>query len=195
MKEYYERRAPEYDATTYELFRAGEEVDDLQALERLVAEIPPGRILDIACGTGWLTRLLRGDVVGVDQSEGMLAIARGRLPEARFVRAEVPPLPFEDGAFDTALAAHILSHLEGETERRDFVSEALRVASRLVVVEQAWRPGLEEETWEQRELSDGSQFRVFKRYYTAERLAAELGGSIALDTPSFVAVSVDRSLV
>jgi ubiquinone/menaquinone biosynthesis C-methylase UbiE len=192
MKEYYERRAPEYDATTYELFRAGAEAPDLEALERLVRTLPRGRMLDIACGTGWLTRLLSGDVVGVDQSEAMLAIARRGVPAARFVRAEIPPLPFEDDSFDIALAAHIYSHFEAEGVRREFVHEALRVAPRLLVVEQAWRPGLDEETWEERSLADGSRHHVFKRYYTAERLAAELHGSVELDTASFVAASVGR---
>jgi ubiquinone/menaquinone biosynthesis C-methylase UbiE len=192
MKEYYDRRAREYDATTYELFRDGPEAADLQALERLVEGLPGGRMLDIACGTGWLTRLLRGHVVGVDQSEAMLAIARKRAPAARFVQAEIPPLPFPDDSFDLALAAHIYSHLEGETERREFVREALRVASRLIVVEQAWHPGVDEEAWEERLLRDGSRHRVFKRYYTAERLAAELHGSVELETASFVAASVGR---
>jgi ubiquinone/menaquinone biosynthesis C-methylase UbiE len=192
MKEYYDRRAPEYDATTYELFRASGEAPDLDALEWLVQSLPGRRILDIACGTGWLTRLLRGDVVGVDQSEAMLAIARRRMPAAHFVRVDVPPLPFSADSFDLAFAAHIYSHIEAESKRRDFVDEALRVASRLVLVEQAWRPGLEEETWEERLLGDGSRHRVFKRYYTAERLAAEHGGVVELDTASFVAASVTR---
>jgi ubiquinone/menaquinone biosynthesis C-methylase UbiE len=192
MKEYYDRRAPEYDATTYELFRDGPEAADLDALGRLVEALPAGRMLDIACGTGWLTRLLPGDVVGVDQSGAMLAIARKRVPAARFVRAEIPPLPFADDSFDVALAAHIYSHLEAEALRREFVAEALRVASRLLVVEQAWRPGLDEETWEERTLADGSRHRVFKRYYTAARLAGELRGSVELDTASFVAIGVGR---
>jgi SAM-dependent methyltransferase len=192
MKEYYERRAPEYDATSYELMRASDDASDLDRLEAFVADIPPGRTLDIACGTGWFTRLLRGEVVGVDQSEAMLRIASERVPKARFVRATVPPLPFDDDSFDVALAAHIYCHLEKEDERREFVSEALRVAPRLIVIEEAWRPGLAEETWEERTLRDGSRYRIFKRYYTAERLAAELGGSSALSTASFVSASVDR---
>jgi ubiquinone/menaquinone biosynthesis C-methylase UbiE len=192
MKEYYDRRAPEYDATSYELTRTGNDARDLDRLEAFVAAIPPGRTLDIACGTGWLTRLLRGEVVGVDQSEAMLRIARERVREARFVRATVPLLPFDDDSFDVALAAHIYCHLENEDVRRELVSEALRVAPRLVVIEQAWRPGLAEETREERTLRDGSRYRIFKRYFTAERLAAELGGSIALSTASFVAASVER---
>jgi ubiquinone/menaquinone biosynthesis C-methylase UbiE len=192
MKEYYERRAPEYDATSYELMRESEDAADLERLEAFGAAIPSGRILDIACGTGWLTRLLRGEVVGVDQSESMLRIAAERVPDARFVQTSVPPLPFEDGSFDLAFAAHIYCHLEADDVRQEFVAEALRVAPRLVVIAQAWQSGLPEETWEERALGDGSVHRVFKRYFTPERLAAELGGAVELDTPSFVAVSVAR---
>ncbi len=193
MREYYDRRAPEYDATSYELAREGAAAADLDRLKGFLADLPPGRILDIACGTGWLTRSLRGHVVGLDQSEAMLRIARKRVPAARFVRATVPPLPFEDDSFDLAIAAHIYCHFEHEDVRRDFVAEALRVAPRLIVIAQTWRPGLEEETWEERTLRDGSRYRVFKRYFTAERLAAELGGQVSLETASFVAVSVSRS--
>jgi SAM-dependent methyltransferase len=194
MKEYYDQRAPEYDATSYELMRAGADAPDLQRLEAFLAGLPSGRILDIACVTGWLTRLLRGDVVGVDQSDAMLRIARERVRDARFIRASVPPLPFEDDSFDLAVAAHIYCHLEHEAVRRRFVAEALRVAPQLIVIAQAWRPGLEEETWEERTLRDGSHHRVFKRYFTADRLAAELGGSIALESASFVVVRSGRGL-
>jgi len=56
MKEYYARRAAEYDATSWEAF------DDAQreAVERFVASLPPGHIVDIGCGSGYLTRFLRG---------------------------------------------------------------------------------------------------------------------------------------
>jgi SAM-dependent methyltransferase len=64
MKEYYARRAAEYDATSWEAFDETER----ETVERFVASLPTGRILDIGCGTGFLTRHLRGSVVGVDQS-------------------------------------------------------------------------------------------------------------------------------
>jgi SAM-dependent methyltransferase len=192
VKEYYDRRAPEYDATSYELWQEGEAATDLTRLEDFVANLPPGRVLDIACGTGWLTRRLHGEVVGVDQSEAMLAIAADRVPEGQFIRATVPPLPFPDDSFDRALAAHLYCHIEEEDVRRALVSEALRVAPELTVIAQAWRPGLPEETWEERSLADGSSHRVFKRYFTPERLALELGGSAAHETPSFIAVTVVR---
>ena len=193
MKHYYERRADEYDATTYELAREDPAAGrDLAELERLLAGLEPGRVLDIGCGTGWLTQFLRGSVVALDQSEAMLRLARERVPDAQFVLADVPPLPFSADSFDRALAGHVYSHIELERDRRTFVDEALRVAAELVLVEQTWQSDLPHEGWEKRRLRDDSEHRVFKRYFTAEELAAELGGEVLLATPTFVGVAVGR---
>jgi SAM-dependent methyltransferase len=189
LEGYYEARAPEYDATSYELARTDPAAAaGLRALERFVAELPSGRVLDVGCGTGWLTRLLEGRVVGIDPSESMLRLARERVPDAVLVRAAAPPLPFLERSFDLVFTSDVYGHIKSEAVRRSFVGEALRVADELVVVEQAWRPGLEHEMWEVRPLRDGTVHRVFKRYFRAAALAAELGGEIALDTPAFVAV-------
>ena len=190
MKTYYDRRAAEYDETTYEALDAAQR-HDLRQLEEALARFEPPRVLDVACGTGYLTRLFSGDVTGVDQSEAMLSRARKRLPGATFVRADVPPLPFPDRSFDLALIAHFYGHLETPAERTLLIDEALRVAGALVVVEQAWQPGLPSETWQERELQDGSRHRVFKRYFTAEGLAAEIGADVLVDTPTFLAVKRD----
>lgn len=72
--------------------------------------------------------------------------------------------------------------------RAEFVAEALRVARSLVVLEQAWRPGRERESWEPRRLLDGSEHRVFKRYFTGDELARELDGVVVLASAGFLAV-------
>jgi hypothetical protein len=64
----------------------------------------------------------------------------------------------------------------------------LRVARALIVLEQSWLPGREREAWEPRRLLDGSEYRVFKRYLTAEELARELEGVVVLSSAEFVAV-------
>jgi SAM-dependent methyltransferase len=193
LTSYYEARAPEYDETTYELARADPAAArDLSTLEQFVAELPAVSVLDVGCGTGWLTQHLRGVVVALDASEAMLRLASARVPDATFVRATVPPLPFPSGSFERVFASHVYSHLDTEAERRGFVTEALRVGHELVVVEQAWRPGLPREAWEERVLRGGEAHRVFKRYLAAPALADELGGSVALDTPTFLAVRTSQ---
>jgi len=192
LKDYYEQRAQEYDSTTYELLEEdAARRPDLAQLERLISEQACEAPLDIACGTGWLTHLFRGRVTGVDQSEAMLKIAAARSPAASFVQAAVPPLPFKDDEFDLCLTSHFYGHLH-RTEREDLVREALRVGRALLVVEQAWKPGLPTALHEPRRLQDGSVHYVFKRYLTAPGLADELSGEVVLETPSFIAVLVQR---
>jgi hypothetical protein len=64
----------------------------------------------------------------------------------------------------------------------------LRVAPALVVLEQSWRPGREREAWELRRLLDGSEYRVFKCYFTADELARELDGVVVLASAELDAV-------
>jgi ubiquinone/menaquinone biosynthesis C-methylase UbiE len=157
-----------------------------------ITALPVARVLDVACGTGYLTRHLRGTVVALDQSPSMLELARRQAPRAKFVQADVPPLPFEDDAFDRVIASNFYSHLDSLALRRTFLAEAFRVAPEVVVVEQAWRPGLPEDGWEARTLMDGSHFELFKRYYTAAALRDELGGAVLLETPTFIVVRAER---
>jgi len=189
---YYERRAAEYD-DWYEgtgLFasrsRPGwhEEVDDLVALVR---SLPAGRTLDVACGTGFLTRHLAGYVVALDQSRGMVAIAQHRLPDGLALVGDSLALPFADGAFDRLFTGHFYGHLPS-AERDRFLAEAARVARELVVVDTAFREGVAAEGYEQRRLNDGSTHRVFKRYLVATELAAELAGEVLYAGRWFVAV-------
>jgi len=184
VQEYYARRAGEYDATAWDAFDRSER----EAVERFVSSLSPGQVVDIGCGTGYLTRLLRGRVVGLDQSAEMLELARVRVPSAEFVRADGPPLPFPDLAFDLAFSSNLYSHFGTAAARAEFVAEALRVARTLVVLEQAWRPGRERESWEPRRLLDGSEHLVFKRYFTRDELACELHGVVVLASAEFLAV-------
>ena len=160
----------------------------MAALREVVAALPPARTLDVACGTGYLTRHLRGEVTGLDASESMIAIARERVPEARFVVGDGLSLPFADGGFDRVFTGHFYDHLQpGERER--FLAEARRVATELVVVDSALREGAEPEGWQVRMLNDGSRHEVYKRYFTGDGLARELGGGVVLhDGPWFVVV-------
>ena len=193
MKEYYDRRAPEYDdwylgtGMYADRHRPGWE-EELWEVERVVAKLPPTRTLDVACGTGFLTRFLRGEVVGLDQSERMLEIAAWRVPGGRFVAGGALSLPFEDASFGRLLTGHFYGHLDpGERER--FLAEARRVAREIVVIDSALRDGVEPEETQERVLSDGSRHEVYKRYFDPEVLAEELGGGRTLFSGTwFVAV-------
>jgi len=195
VKAYYDRRAPEYDdwwlgtGLHADRDRPGWE-EEVEALLGALAALPPARTLDVACGTGFLTRHLPGEVVGLDQSGSMLEIARARVPDAVFVRGDAIELPFPDKAFERVFTGHFYGHLE-EAERQRFLAEARRVASELVVVDSALREEVEPVEVQERVLKDGSRWEVYKRYFTAEGLARELGGGRVVHAGRwFVAVRV-----
>ena len=58
------------------------------------------------------------------------------------------------------------------------------------MVDSARRPGVDPEQLQDRVLNDGSRHRVYKRYFTGDDLAAELGGDVLLDGAWFVAAKV-----
>lgn len=78
-----------------------------------IANLQPGqRVLDVACGTGVVTRLAAervgasGAVTGLDVNPGMLAVARSQPPFGKTIEwceASAESIPFPDGTFDVVL--------------------------------------------------------------------------------------------
>jgi demethylmenaquinone methyltransferase/2-methoxy-6-polyprenyl-1,4-benzoquinol methylase len=193
VKAYYEARAREYDDWVYgtglfaERDRSGWH-EERDAMEQAVAAMSPARTLDIACGTGWLTQHLRGEIVGLDASPSMLEVAAERIPEAEFVVGDALDLPFEDGSFERITTGHFYGHLE-DADRVRFLAEVRRVAGELVVIDSALHDGVESVEWQERVLNDGSRWEVYKRYFVASDLAEELGGGeVLFDGNWFVVV-------
>src|SRR5688572_11194138 len=65
-----------------------------------------GRVLDIACGTGYGSELIatRASVVGIDNERRAIDRARARVPNGLFKLADVPPIPEADSSFDAIVA-------------------------------------------------------------------------------------------
>jgi ubiquinone/menaquinone biosynthesis C-methylase UbiE len=197
MRSYYDQRAPEYDdwwngtGKFVSRVRPGWEAE-VAELVGVLAGLEPAHVLDVACGTGFLTRHLRGEIVALDQSARMLEVAGARMPHARMVQGDAVPLPFADGEFDRLVTGHFYGHLLPK-EREAFVAEARRVAREVVVVDSAFAAGAPEagadaEEWQERVLNDGSSHEVYKRYFDGAGLAGELGGGEVLHDGSWFVV-------
>jgi ubiquinone/menaquinone biosynthesis C-methylase UbiE len=197
MKQYYDHRAPEYDDWYLAIGRFAQRErpgweEDLRSLEQTLAALPPARTLDVACGTGFLTRHLHGEITGLDQSERMLAIAGERVPDGKFVAGDALSLPFADDAFERLITAHFYGHLE-DPDRARFLAEARRVASELVVVDAALQHDHPPEEVQERVLNDGSRYEVYKRFFDPDSLVDELGGGTVVHANRwFVVVSSPR---
>jgi ubiquinone/menaquinone biosynthesis C-methylase UbiE len=184
MKAYYHARAREYDDWWLQrgLYERGTnpswEIERDEAFAA-VAGLPAKRTLDVACGTGFVTRLLGDDVVGLDQSDEMLAVASEQAPNAAYTLGDALELPFADEAFERVFTSHFYGHLE-EDDRERFLGEARRVAPELVVFDAALHDDEPRFEWQERVLQDGSRWEVYKRFFTGAGLLDELGGGEVL---------------
>jgi ubiquinone/menaquinone biosynthesis C-methylase UbiE len=182
MAAYYERRAPEYDDWYLGLgsFRERERpgwTEELSDVVQTLRSLAPARTVDVACGTGFISRHLPGHLVGLDRSQAMLEAAGSRVSVR--VRADGTSLPFRDDGVDRIFTGHFYGHLR-DPERTRFLREARRVARDLVVLDAVRREGVPAEEMQTRILSDGSTHQVYKRFFTARSLLDELGGGRTL---------------
>jgi ubiquinone/menaquinone biosynthesis C-methylase UbiE len=172
QKRYYDLRAGEYDETSWELLSATQG-PEVARVVGVLASLSPARTLDVACGTGFLSQHLPGEITLLDASQDMLAQASTRVPAAAVVHADALPLLFEDQAFERVFSSHFYDHLR-PAERSRFLAESSRVAGELVLVQEV-RDTEHFEGLQRRALRDGSSHEVYKVLFTPESLFAELG--------------------
>ena len=102
----------------------------------LIEELGPTEVLDVGSGSagvaGWLRPAWR--VTAVDRSFDQAVAPPAPYREgARLVPGDARKLPFEDGAFDVAVALDVLEHIP-PADRDRVIAELVRVARRRVIV-------------------------------------------------------------
>jgi len=115
---------PSPDRDSQYLYRAIEDT-----MLDLATEVPGGRVLDMACGTGKNAMRIaeRGCYsVGAEASMEMIGVGRWVHPasSARMVRSIAEEIPFASGAFDRVICQGSLDHF---ADAHAFMREAARV--------------------------------------------------------------------
>ncbi len=95
--------------------------------------------LDVACGTGALTRAVvervgpKGSVVGLDPNPEMLAVARRQVPDAQWREGRAESLPFPGDSFDAVVSQFGFMFFEDQPKALREMMRVLRPGGRLAV--------------------------------------------------------------
>ena len=93
-----------------------------------------GRVLDVGCGGGFVSRELTSagfDVVGVDISHAAVTAA-GEVGAGMVVAGEGEHLPFGDGQFDAVVCTEVLEHVRTPAQVLSEIGRVLRVGGALL---------------------------------------------------------------
>jgi SAM-dependent methyltransferase len=193
LAEYYRERAAEYDA----VYAKPERQQDLARLHGLLSPLVAGqRVLEIAAGTGYWTRVLSGSAAAItatDLNAETLELARAREyggATVAFRLADAYALDQVPGEFGTAFVGFFWSHvLRGDLPR--FVA-GLRArmgpGARLIVLDNRYVPGSSHpisrsteagDTYQRRSLNDGRSFEILKNFPDRAQFTTDVAGAAA----------------
>ncbi len=121
-----------------------------RALVDAIDACPTDRVLDVATGTGMVAQALRDrygcTVVGLDQSPGMLRLARARYGVFEdVVEGRAEQLPFGDAAFDHLSFTYLLRYVDDPAATMRELARVVKPGGRIAMVEFGvprgpWRP-------------------------------------------------------
>ncbi len=106
------------------------------------------QVLDIGCGMGLLTRELAlavgptGSVLGIDNSQPMLALAERRcadLPYIELKNESADAIPQADSSFDAIACTQLLLYLPNVAQTIQEMHRLLKPGGRIAIVETDWR--------------------------------------------------------
>jgi demethylmenaquinone methyltransferase/2-methoxy-6-polyprenyl-1,4-benzoquinol methylase len=188
LVDYYRRRAGEYEA----IYAKPERQADLAFLEKEIPRRLRGaRVLEVACGTGyWTERVARSaaKIVATDAAEEPMRIARSKsYPDdvVRFELADAYALEPRLGRFDAGLAVFWWSHVPRPraAEFLDSLHRCLEPGARVLFMDNVYAEGsstpvsevdAQGNTYQMRQLADGSRVRVLKNFPSEDELRERL---------------------
>jgi arsenite methyltransferase len=125
-------------------YMAPDIIDQRRATRAILALQPGERVLDIGSGPGFLAEEMaaevgpEGRVCGVDPSESMLAIARGRATGVEYAAGDAVALPYADEAFDAVIATQVYEYVPDMPAALAEARRVLRLGGRLLILDTDW---------------------------------------------------------
>lgn len=144
IRDYWSRRSETFDLDFGHAIAPGAEAAAWAAPMRAWLGPAPRRVLELACGTGEVTRLVHDlghDVTALDFSEAMLAKVRAKhagKPRLRFPHADAQRTMEPDESYDAVVCWHLVCTLTDPAAAFTDWLRVLRPGGRLLIYDGDW---------------------------------------------------------
>jgi ubiquinone/menaquinone biosynthesis C-methylase UbiE len=185
LVEYYRERAEEYDEI-YEWRDPHRQEEQLLLREAIKESLEGRRVLEVACGTGYWTRILSQtaeSIMATDLGQEVMELAKEKkyACPVMFRKEDAYNLSFSNGSYDGGFSFSWFSHIPRKRVDSFLTGfhRVLKAGSRVFMADNAYIPGVggkliklasSEDTYKKRTLKDGREFTIIKNYYSTDEL-------------------------
>lgn len=142
IRAYWSMRAATFDNSVGHAIKSDRELKAFQAFFRKALGEGSKEVLDLACGTGEITRALLSlshKVTGIDFSEQMIALAKAKHGDrARILFGDAEHLLDDDNRYDALVTRHLVWTLTNPEAAFAEWFRVLKPGGRLVVIDGNW---------------------------------------------------------
>ncbi len=111
--------------------RRGETI--IGIVRSLAVENP--KILDLGCGTGWLTERLAqfGSATGIDLAEHVISAAQSRAPDITFIAGDLFGMPLPSTYYNVVVSQEVIAHIGDQAAYLDRAADLLESGGHLIL--------------------------------------------------------------
>ncbi len=107
-------------------------------VKKMIPKQIRGKAIDIACGTGRYSKILKKlgiSVTGVDQSPAMLSQAKKKATGVKFIKGKITNLPFNQEHFDFAICALALTHIRPKSLKKAIseINRVVKIGGKIII--------------------------------------------------------------
>ncbi len=156
-----------------------------------------GDLLEVGCGEGRGIELLLpsfGSFTAIDKIESAVALLRSKFPQGKFVSGHLPPLPFEDNAFDSVVSFQVIEHIQDDLLFLKEIYRVLRPGGLALITTPNRLMSLSRNPWHVREYTAGELTRLAQTIFQSVEMKGVGGNEKVMTYHNQNRKSVDRMM-
>ncbi|VAW26075.1 hypothetical protein MNBD_BACTEROID06-665 [hydrothermal vent metagenome] len=150
----------------------------------VAAKLVKGDLLEIGCGEGRGVELLAPKATtytAVDKIEEVVDDLSLKFPEADFIQAKIPPLPFKDNSFDSVVSFQVIEHIKEDAAYLKEINRILKPGGKAYISTPNIKLTLSRNPWHIREYTAEKLTSICNKYFSKVEMKGIAGNEKVME--------------